>query len=94
MHAKSVRFVNYALLAAAAFGLALLPGGCVGVPQTFYAAEPAAPERPVLPRLSPRPAPASVAPTLSDSEKRRLFQDFQQSQSVKDQATTTQELVP
>ena len=94
MHARSVTFVNNALLAAAALGLALLPGGCVGVPQTFYAAEPAVPERPAPPRLSSRPAAAPAAPILSDSEKRRLFQDFQQSQSAKDQATTTQEPVP
>lgn len=94
MHAKPVMLVNNALLAAAMLGLALLPGGCVGVPQTFYAAEPAAPERPAPIRLSPRPAPVPAASPLSDSEKRRLFQDFQHSQSVKDQAATTQEPVP
>ena len=94
MHAKPVMLVNNALLAVAAFGLALLPGGCVGVPQTFYAAEPAAPERSAPPRLSPRPAPVPVASPLSDSEKRRLFQDFQHSQSLKDQAATVQESVP
>lgn len=94
MHAKPVMLVNNALLAVAAFGLALLPGGCVGVPQTFHAAEPAAPERPAPPRLSPRPTSVPAASPLSDSEKRRLFQDFQQSQSVKDQATTVQEPVP
>ncbi len=94
MHAKSVTFVNNVLLAVAAFGLALLPGGCVGVPQTFYATEPAVPERPAPPRLSSRPAAAPAAPALSDREKRRLFQDFQQSQSAKDQATPTQEPVP
>lgn len=94
MHAKLVTFVNNALLAAAVLGLALLPGGCVGVPQTFHAAKPAVPERPAPPRVSPRPAAASAAPTLSGREKRRLFQDFQQSQSAKDQAVTTQEPVP
>ena len=92
MHAKPVMLVNNAFLAVAAFGLALLPGGCVGVPQTFRAAEPAAPERPAPPR-SPKP-PVTAASPLSDSEKRRLFQDFQQSQSVKDQAATAQEPVP
>ncbi len=91
MRAKSVLLANNALLALAASGLALLPGGCVGVPQTFYAAQPVAPERPVQLRPAPRQAPASA---LSDSEKRRLFQDFQQSQGTKDQATTTQEPVP
>lgn len=93
MHAKPAMLVNNALLAAAAFGLALLPGGCVGVPQTFRAAEPAAPERPAPPRLSSKP-PVPAASPLSDSEKRRLFQDFQQSQSAKDQAATAQEPVP
>ena len=94
MHAKPVMLANNALLAVAAFGLALLPGGCVGMPQTFYAAEPAAPGRPVPPRLLPRPAPVPAASPLSDSEKRRLFQDFQHSQRVKDQAATVQEPVP
>ena len=94
MHAKPVTLVNNALLLAAAFGLALLPGGCVGSPQTFYAAEPAAPERSAPIRLSPRPAPVRTAPSLSDSEKRRLFRDFQQSQSVKDDAATSGEPVP
>ena len=93
MHAKPVTPVNNVLLAAAAFGLALLPGGCVGVPQTFHTAEPAAPERAASPR-SPRPAPVPVASPLSDSEKRRLFQDFQHSQNAKDQAATAQEPVP
>ncbi len=91
MHAKPAMLVN-ALLAVAALGLALLPGGCVGVPRTFYAAEPAAPGRPVPPRSSRPPVPAAFP--LSDSEKRRLFQDFQQSQSAKDQAATAQEPVP
>ena len=91
MHAKSVLLANNALLAVAALGLALLPGGCVGAPQTFYAAQPVAPDRPARSRLAPRQAPA---PVLSDSEKRRLFQDFQQSQSARDQATTTQEPIP
>ena len=94
MHAKSVTFVHNVLLMAAASGLALLPGGCVGVPQTFYAADPVAPERPVPPRVSPRPAPAPAASTLSDSEKRRLFRDFQQSQGMKDEATTNQAPAP
>ena len=94
MHAKPVMLLNTALLAAAAFGLALLPGGCVGVPQTFHATEPAAPERPAPPRLSPRPAPVRSASPLSDNEKRRLFQDFQQSQSVKGEAATVEEPVP
>ena len=89
MHAKSVTFVN-ALLVAAAFGLALLPGGCVGVPQTFYAADPVAPERPAPPWLSSKAAPAPAASTLSESEKRRLFRDFQQSQSLKGEAATAQ----
>ena len=93
MHAKPVMLVN-ALLAAAASGLALLPGGCVGVPQTFYAAEPAAPGRPIPPRLAPRPAPVPAVSPLSDNEKRRLFQDFQHSQSLKDQADMSQEPVP
>ena len=94
MHAKPVMLVNNVLLAAAAFGLALLPGGCVGVPQTFYAAEPAAPGRPAPIRLSPRPASVPAASPLSDSEKRRLFQDFQHSQSLKNEAATIQEPVP
>ena len=94
MHVKSVMPVNNALLAAAAFGLALLPGGCVGVPQTFQATEPAAPERHAPIRLSPKPAPVRSAPPMSDSEKRRLFQDFQHSQSVKDEAPTAEEPVP
>ena len=94
MHAKSVTFVNNALLVAAAFGLALLPGGCVGVPQTFYAADPVAPERPVPSRLSPRPASTPSPSTLSDSEKRRLFREFQQSQGIGDEATTTQAPAP
>ena len=92
MHAKPVMLAN-ALPMVAVLGLALLPGGCVGVPQTFYAAEPAAPERPAPPRW-PRPARVPAASSLSDSEKRRLFQDFQHSQSVKDQAATSQEPVP
>ena len=94
MHAKSVTFINNVLLVAVAFGLALLPGGCVGGPQTFYAADPVAPERPVPPRLSSKPSSAPAASTLSDSEKRRLFRDFQQSQGVKDGATTTQAPAP
>ena len=94
MHAKPVMLVNNALLAAAAFGLALMPGGCVGVPRTFHATEPAAPERPAPIRLSPRPAPVRSAPSLSDSEKRRLFQDFQHSQGVKDEALTAEKPVP
>jgi hypothetical protein len=78
----------------AVFGLAFLLGGCVGVPQTFYAAEPVVPEHPAAPRLLPRPAPAPIAPALSDSEKRRLFQDFQQSQGAKDEAATSREQAP
>lgn len=93
MHAKPVMLAN-ALPMVAVLGLALLPGGCVGVPQTFYAAEPAASGRPAPRRLSPRLTPVPAASPLSDSEKRRLFQDFQHSQSVKDQAATTQEPVP
>ena len=94
MHAKPVMLVNHALLAVAALGLALLPGGCVGVPQTFYAAEPAAPGRLASPRLSPRPVPVPAASPLSDSEKRRLFQEFQHSQNVKDEAATVLEPAP
>ena len=94
MHARSVTFVNRVLLVAAAFGLALLPGGCVGVPQTFYAADPVAPEHRAPSRVSQKPAFAPAASTLSDSEKRRLFRDFQQSQDVKDEAATTQAPAP
>ncbi len=94
MRAKPAMLVNNALLAVAMLGLALLPGGCVGVPQTFYAAEPAAPERPAPPRLSPRPASVPAASPFSDSEKRRLFQDFQHFQTVKGQAAAVQEPVP
>ncbi len=94
MHAKSVTFVNKVLLVAAAFGLALLPGGCVGVPQTFHVAHPAAPERTPPSRVSQRPTSAPAASTLSDSEKRRLFRDFQQSQDVKDEAATIQAPAP
>ena len=94
MHEKSVTLVNKALLTAAALGLALLPGGCKGVPQTFYPVEAVAPERPAPPRLSSKPAPVPAALPLSNSEKRRLFQDFQQSQSAKEQARTTQEPAP
>ncbi len=94
MHAKSVPFASHVLRIATAFGLAFLPGGCMGVPQTFYAAEPAAPERPAPPRLAPKPAPVAHAPALSESEKRRLFQDFQHSQSAKDQADIAPEPVP
>ena len=90
MHAKSVTFVNTVLLVAFAFGLALLPGGCVGVPQTFRVAAPVAPGHHALSRLAPKQASTPAASTLSESEKRRLFRDFQKSQDEKDEAATAQ----
>ena len=73
------------------FGVALL-GGCVGAPQTFHAARPVVPGRPAALRMVSRPPPPA-APTLSASEKRRLFREFQQSQGA-DEAAADRELAP
>ena len=75
--------------------LALMPlSGCVGEPQTFYAAEPAVPQHRVAARVPVRSSPSVVAPTLSADEKQRLFQGFQQLQGSNNQAVVATELVP
>lgn len=79
------------LQVATVFGVALL-GGCVGAPQTFHAAQPVVPGRPAALRQVSRP-PSPAVPTLSASEKRRLFQEFQQSQGA-DEAAADRELAP
>lgn len=84
MHARLALPVHSILQAATLVGLALL-GGCVGAPQPLQAAKPVMPGRPVKLRVAPRPSPAA-APTLSASEKRRLFQEFQQSQGASEAA--------
>lgn len=91
MHARLVLPVHNTLQVAAVFGVALL-GGCVGAPQTFHAAKPVVPGRPAALRTVPRPSPPA-APALSASEKRRLFQEFQQSQGT-NQAATDQGVAP
>ncbi len=78
----------------AALGAAVLLGGCVGEPQTFYAAKSIVLGRPTAARLPPKPVPALAAPTLSAGEKTRLFQDFQQSQGLTSRTVTTQEPAP
>lgn len=83
-----------ALPLAITFGVALLLGGCVGEPRTFYSARPAVPGSSAAPRILPRPASSTAASALSASEKRRLFQQFQQSQGAKDEAAGVQEPAP
>jgi hypothetical protein len=85
-----------------AFGAAVLLGGCVGKPQTFYAAKPIVLEPRVTPRIAARAvhaapvasAPNPTAPVLTAAEKERLFQKFQSSQRLKDRAVTTIEAPP
>lgn len=77
----------------AMFALVLLTG-CVGEPQTFYAAEPVVPEHRVAARVPVRSSPTIVTPTLSANEKQRLFQDFQQLQGSNSQAAAATELTP
>lgn len=82
--------VSIAFWSIAAFGVVLI-SGCVGEPQTFYAAEPVVLESHAIVRALVRPTPAAVAPTLTADEKQRLFQNFQQLQGLKSQAATNQE---
>lgn len=86
--------VRISLSSIAVFFAAMLLSGCVGEPQTFYAAEPVVPEPHVIARAPVRPAPAVIAPTLSADEKQRLFQDFQQLQGSSSQAAVARELAP
>lgn len=80
-----------------AFGAAFLLGGCIGEPRTYYAAKPIVLEPRVTPRITARAvhaAPVASAPNLTAAEKERLFQKFQRSQRLKDQAVTTIEAPP
>lgn len=85
-----------------AFGAAFLLGGCIGEPRTYYAAKPIVLEPRVTPRIAARAAHAApvasapnlTAPALTAAEKERLFQKFQRSQRLKDQAVTTIEAPP
>ena len=74
--------------------IAMLLSGCVGEPQTFYAAEPVVTEPHIVARVPVRPTPAVIAPTLSAEEKQRLFQDFRQLQGSNNQAAAARELAP
>lgn len=87
MHSR-INFLPVAVLTA------LLLSGCVGEPQTFYAADPVEPEHHVVARTLVRSMPTVVAPTLSAGEKQRLFQDFQHLQSSNNQATIAEDLAP
>lgn len=89
-HKKPAMHISDVPHAVPVLAAVFLLGGCVGVPQTFYSAEPAAPEPRAVIQASPRPAPVPAAAPLSASEKRRLFQDFQQSHDAGSQAATDQ----
>lgn len=87
---RHVMYIRIVFSPIAALGVVLI-SGCVGEPQTFYAAEPVVLESHTAARASVRPIPAAVAPILTVDEKQRLFQGFQQSQGLKSQAVTNQE---
>ncbi len=87
-----------------ALGVTVLLSGCAGDQAWPYAArpfalQPAAPQ-PDMPqprsaaRVPARPAPAPSAPALSQDDKERLFQQFQDSESRKAQADTTEAAAP
>ncbi len=78
----------------AALGTAVLLAGCTREPPAYHAAEPIVLQRRAAAQMRARPAPALPARTLSADEKQRLFQDFKASESLEDQAVTTQEATP
>jgi len=85
--------IRIALLPVAAFVVVLLTG-CVGEPQTFYAADPVVPEHRVVAQALVRSSPAAVAPTLSALQKQQLFRGFQHLQSSNNQAAIARDLAP
>ncbi len=79
---------------AAALGTGVLLTACTREPPSHHFAKPIVLQRRAAAQVQARPAPALPARALSADEKQRLFQDFQASQSFKDQAVTTQEATP
>jgi len=86
--------VFLAVLHVAALGTGVLLTACTREPPTYHAAKPIVLQRRAAAQVRARAAPALPAPALSADERQRLFQDFQASQSFKDQAVTTQEAAP
>ncbi len=73
---------------AVVIGAVILLSGCVGQPRTFYAEKPIVLKPPAVFREPARPLAAGSAPALSRAKKERLFQEFQRSQVLKEQAST------
>ncbi len=85
--------VRLVLSPLAAFAVVLL-NGCIGKPQTFYAAKPIAWQQRVTAPGPTKPGLRAGAPTLSANQKQRLFQGFQQQQAARNQTITDQALTP
>lgn len=86
-----------------AFGAAVLLAGCVGEPQTYYAAKPIVLQPRAVAQVRKKPAPAPLAPAsapnlstpnLSTDEKQQLFQEFQASQRLKDPVAVAPRAAP